>query len=317
MSHSRYKGKSASKETTWSEWEWNQDGYWEACRTNARGEVEWRRDPPQQPNSTPRTYLPTQYTSNDQVPAHVEEFDYASPTNPSSSSWQAVTSAPYSGSATEPILDHGVEPNYVTTAPGSYYTPENALPPLPYYDSGTTNLYSNAGSAAQAGDSSHRNPGYDDYANPAHNSSSYAPGPSTSFAPPQGGYYLNAPPGLSYVGSSSATHDTLSDGMRSLNVNDSTIDTIPENQVCRYNLFQFLKFAYSGVDFAQKRIQREKNSRDAEELDPSNYPILLLRMLHHLMYSKGTMLCLRKIRNRSGGSVERLRCSGPNQLVKN
>jgi hypothetical protein len=242
---------------------------------------------------------------------------YGSSIIPSSSSWQAVTSAPYSGSATEPILDHGVEPNYVATASGSYYNPGNTSPPSLYYDSGTTNQYSNAGSAVQAGDSSNRSPGYDDYANLAHNSSSYALGPPTSFAPPQGGYYSNAPPGLSYDGSSSATYDTLSGGMRSLNVNDSTIDTIPENQVCRYNLFRFLKFAYSGVDFAPKPIQREKNSRDVEELDPSNYPILLLRMLHHLMYSKDTMLCLRKIRNHSGGSVERLRCSGPNQLVKN
>ena len=168
---------------------------------------------------------------------HVEEFNlgpsggyYDSSTIPSSSSWQAVTSAPYSGSAIEPILDHGVEPNY---AYGNHYTPEKPL--LPHY-----NLYSSAGSAAQAGDSSHRNPGYDDYANPAHNSSSYAPGPSTPYVLPQGGYYSNAPPGLGYVESSSAPHVSLSDGMGSLNVNDSTIDTIPENQVCRYNLFQFL-----------------------------------------------------------------------------
>jgi hypothetical protein len=262
MSHSRYKGKSASKETTWSEWEWNQAGYWEACRTNARGELEWRKETPQQPNSTPRTYLPTQYTSNDQVPAHVEEFNYASPTNPPSSSWQAVTSAPYSGSATEPILDHGVEPNYVTTAPGSYYAPENTLPPLPYYDSGTTNRYSSAGSAAQAGDSSHRNPGYDDYANPTHNSSSYPLGPSTPYVPPQGGYYPNASPGPSHVGSLLAPHDTLSDGMRRLNVNGPTFDTIPEDHACRYNLFSVLESCLFLRRFTSKADQKgEKQQR--------------------------------------------------------
>jgi len=256
-------------QTTWSEWEWNQAGYWEACRTNARGEVEYKRDPPQQPNSTPRTYYPpTQYTSGDQVPDHVEEVSrdpsgryYNSSTSPSSS-WQAGTSAPYSGSSTEPILDHGVESNYVTNSSGSYSTPENTLTSSSYYASGTTNLYSSAGSAIQAGDSSRRSPGYDYYANHAYNSSSYVPGPSTSFVPPQGGYYSNPPPGPGYVGSSSASHDTLSDDMRRLNVNESTIDTIPEDRVCRYNLFSILESCLFRRSYSSKADPKgEKQQR--------------------------------------------------------